>query len=97
MIFWIWCIICLPCLVINIYCAAVSEEMWDILIYPRLNRYWARCDIRGRMATFMNWMYTIWFFPAVALYFALFALCSLYGLAVYGIAEAKSKRKGEKK
>lgn len=93
----VWTIFSLPILAYNIYKSYEIEEMWDVLLYPRLHRFWAEKELTGMWMAVMDIFYTIFFLPAVAMYFSVIFVMIIFTLTIYcvcnGIAKSKQKKK----
>ena len=93
----VWTIINLPILTYNIYKSYEIEEMWDVLLYPRLHRFWVEKELTGAWMPVMDIFYTIVFLPAVVFYFVVILLMMIFALTIYGMDAGINKwRKGKK-
>ena len=81
----------------NIYKMYDMDETWDVLLYPRLHRFWIEKELTGAWMRIMDIFYTIFFLPAVIIYFELVLGMLLLALVVYWvdivIGKARKKRK----
>lgn len=93
----VWTVISLPALIYNIYKMYDLEETWDILLYPRLHRFWIDKELTGAWVGIMDIFYTIFFLPAVVIYFELVLGMTLLALVVYLIDGAIDKRRKKRK
>ena len=93
----IWTVISAPALIYNIYKMYAMEETWDVLLYPRLHRYWAEKKFTGAWMRIMDILYTICFLPAVVIYFELVLGMMLLALVVYLVDGAIEKRRKKRK
>ena len=93
----IWTVISAPALIYNIYKMYNLDETWDVLLYPRLHRFWIDKELTGAWVGIMDVFYTIFFLPAVVIYFELVLGMLLLALVVYWvdivIDKARKKRK----
>lgn len=93
----IWTVISAPALIYNIYKMYAMDETWDVLLYPRLHRFWIDKELTGAWVGIMDAFYTIFFLPAVVIYFELVLGMTLLALVVYWvdvvIDKARKKRK----
>lgn len=93
----IWTVISMPVLVYNIYKSYEIDEMWDVLLYPRLHRFWIEKELTGVWVPVMDIFYTIVFLPAVAFYFVVILLMMIFALTIYVMDAGINKwRKGKK-
>lgn len=93
----VWTIISMPALVYNIYKMYDIEETWDVLLYPRLHRFWVEKELTGAWMSVMDIFYTIFFLPAVVIYFEFVLGMILLALVVYMVDEVIDKRKKKRK
>ena len=93
----IWTVISMPVLVYNIYKMYDIEETWDVLLYPRLHRFWVEKELTGAWMPVMDIFYTIFFLPAIVIYFEFVLGMILLALVVYMVDEVIDKRKKRKK
>ena len=93
----VWTVISMPALIHNIYMMYDIEETWDVLLYPRLHRFWKDKELTGVWVGIMDIFYTILFLPAVVLYFEFVLGMVLLALVIYLVDCAIDKRKKKRK
>ena len=93
----VWTIISAPALIYNIYKMYDIEETWDVFIYPRLHRFWIDKELTGAWVGIMDVFYTIFFLPAVVIYFELVLGMTLLALVVYWVDVVIDKGRKRKK
>lgn len=93
----VWTIISMPALIYNIYKMYSTEENWDVLLYPRLHRFWIDKELTGAWVGIMDILYTIFFLPAVVIYFEFVLGLILLALVAYLIDWVIDKRKKKRK
>lgn len=81
----VWTVISAPALIYNIYKMYDMEETWDVFLYPRLHRFWIDKELTGAWVGIMDVFYTIFFLPAVVIYFELILGMTLLALVVYWV------------
>ena len=93
----VWTVISLPVLTYNLYKSYEIEEMWDVLLYPRLHRFWVEKELTGAWIVVMDLFYTIFFLPAVVIYFEVVLGMMLLALVAYWVDSAIDKRRKKRK
>ena len=93
----VWTVISLPVLLYNLYKMYAIEEAWDVLLYPRLHRFWVEKELTGAWIVVMDLFYTIFFLPAVVMYFEFVLLMMLLALVVYWVDMIFDKRRKKRK
>lgn len=93
----VWTVISMPALIYNIYKLYSAEETWDVFLYPRLHRFWIDKELAGAWVGIMDIFYTIFFLPAVVMYFEFVLLMMLLALLVYWIDTGINKRRKKRK
>jgi hypothetical protein len=73
------------------------EETWDVFLYPRLHRFWIDKELTGAWVGIMDVFYTIFFLPAVVIYFELILGMTLLALVVYWVDVVIDKGRKRKK
>jgi hypothetical protein len=73
------------------------DETWDVLLYPRLHRIWIDKELTGTWVGIMDIFYTIFFLPAVVMYFGLVLAMLVLALVVYWVDMIVDKRRKKRK
>lgn len=92
-----WIVISAPALMYNIYKMYETDEIWDVLLYPRLHRSWAEKKFTGAWMTVMDIFYTVIFLPAVVIYFEFVLIMLVLALVVYWTDTIIDKRRKKRK
>lgn len=93
----IWTVISAPALVYSLYKIYDTEEIWDVLLYPRLHRFWIEKELTGVWVGIMDILYTIFFLPAVVIYFEVIIIMMLLALVIYWVDITIDKRRKKRK
>lgn len=93
----VWTVISAPALIYNIYKMYDMDETWDVLLYPRLHRIWIDKELTGAWVGIMDIFYTIFFLPAVVMYFGLVLAMLVLALVVYWVDMIADKRRKKRK
>lgn len=89
----VWTVISAPILIYNIYKMYDIDGTWDVLLYPRLHRFWIDKELTGAWMGIMDILYTIFFLPAVVIYFGLVLGMLILALIAYWVDMTIDKRR----